>query len=149
MAIWEATTAIDSGRDGRDTLLFRHFGNHRQRRECGVAGTGEDGHKPGDQRRKEGDVFRVATQHAFRQAHQIVHAARHLHRGDSGNNRHDDFDDVKGNGARRDLKEQGQDKNAKATRKPNADTAKPGAQKDGQQDDDQFCTTNIVFTPCF
>ena len=44
-----------------DALFFRHFGDHRQRGESGVASTGENGHKPGHQRSKEGYVFRVAA----------------------------------------------------------------------------------------
>ncbi len=128
-------------RAGRaNTLLFRHFGDHRQRGEGGVASTGENGHKPGHQRGKEGNVFRMATQHTLRQAHQVVHTASDLHGRDSGNNRHDDFDNVKWDGAGFNLKDKGKYEHTETAGKTDADTPESCSQINRQQDDDEFCS---------
>ncbi|SQC35485.1 Uncharacterised protein [Kluyvera cryocrescens] len=64
-----------------------------------MTGTGQNGHKPGDQRCEEGDVFWVAAKHTLCQTDQIIHPAGDLHRGNRGDNRHDDFDNIKGDRA--------------------------------------------------
>ena len=123
-----------------NTLLFRHFGDDRQRGEGSMASTGENGHKPGHQRGKEGDVFRMATQHTLRQAHQVVHTASDLHGRDSSNNRHDDFDNVKRDCAGFNLKDQGKYKHSETASKTDADSPESCAQINRQQDDDEFCS---------
>ena len=131
-----------------NALLFGHFGDHRQRGEGGMAGAGEYGHKPGHQRGKEGNVLRVAAQHPFGEADQVIHPAGDLHGGDSGDDRHDDFNNVEGDRTRFDLKNKRQDKDAKATGKADTNAAEPGAEINRQQDNNQFCTKHICL-PCF
>ena len=113
-----------------------------------MTGSRQHGHKPGDQRSKEGNVFRMASEHTLGKADQIIHASGHLHCGNSGDNRHDDFNDVEGNRARFDLKEERQDEDAQTTGKADADTAEPGSQVNRQQDNHEFCTKHIRL-PCF
>ena len=131
-----------------NALLFGNFGDHRQRGEGGMAGASEHGHKPGHQRGKEGNVLRVAAQHPFGEADQVIHPAGDLHGGDSGNHRHNDFNNVEGDRTRFNLKNKRQDKDAKATGKADTDAAEPGAEINRQQDNNQFCTKHICL-PCF
>ena len=123
-----------------NTLLFRHFGDDRQRGESGMASTGENGHKPGHQWGKEGDVFWMTTQHTLRQAHQVVHTTSDLHGRNGSDNRHDDFDNVKRDCAGFNLKDQGKYEHAETAGKADADTPESCAQINRQQDDDEFCS---------
>ncbi len=107
-------------------MLFCYLGDHRQGRERGVPGTGENGHKPGHQRGEKGNVFGVTAQQALRQANQVVHPPGHLHRGNRSDHRHDDLDNVKGDRARLDLEKERQDEHAKPTGKADADPAESG-----------------------
>ena len=53
---------------------------------------------------REGNVLRVAAQHPFGEADQVIHPAGDLHGGDSGNHRHNDFNNVEGDRTRFNLK---------------------------------------------
>ena len=63
-----------------DAVTARHFGNHRQHGIGDVAGTGKDGENVGNNRRHEGDVFRVFAQNATRNLDHQVETAGGLHR---------------------------------------------------------------------
>ncbi len=130
-----------------NTLFLRHFSNHWQRRKSGVARTGENGHKPGHQRGKEGNIFWMAAQHTLRQAHQVVHTACDLHGRDSRNNCHDDFDNVKRDCAGFDLKDKGKNEHPETAGKTDADPPESCAQINRQQDDDEFCSKHKCL-PC-
>ncbi len=78
----------------------------------------------------------------------VIHPAGDLHGGDSGNHRHNDFNNVEGDRTRFNLKNKRQDKDAKATGKADTDAAEPGAEINRQQDNNQFCTKHICL-PCF
>ena len=105
-----------------------------------MARTGENGHKPGHQRGKEGNVFWMAAHHTLRQAYQVVHTACHLHGGDSGNNCHDDFDNVERDCAGFNLKDKGKNEHPETAGKTDADTPESCSQINRQQDDDEFCS---------
>ena len=113
-----------------------------------MPGSGKHGHKPGDQRREKGDVFGMTPEHTFGKADQVIHPSGDLHGGDSGDNRHNDFDDVEGDRARFNLKHEGQDEDAQATGETDADSPEPGSQINRQQDNNEFCTKHICL-PCF
>jgi len=66
----------------------------------------------------------MPAQHFFGEADQVIHAACDLHRGYRGDNRHDDFDNVKGDCARFDLKKERQHQDAQPPGEANADPAK-------------------------
>ncbi|MNE16800.1 hypothetical protein D3C80_1097540 [compost metagenome] len=105
-----------------------------------MASTGQNGHEPRNQRRKEGDVFWMTTQHTFCQTHQVVHTASHLHGSNRGDNRHDDFDNVERDSAGFNLKDEGKNEHAETTGKTNADPPEPCSQINRQQHDDEFCS---------
>jgi hypothetical protein len=88
----------------------------------------------------------MAAQHTFGKADQVIHPAGDLHGGDSGDNRHNDFDNVEGDRAGFNLKK-GSGRGRQATGKTDADTAEPGSQINRQQDNNEFCTKHICL-PC-
>ena len=79
-----------------------------------MAGAGKHGHGVSDDRRKEGDVLRVALQNSGGDMHQVVKSPGDLHSGDSSNHPHDDQDDVHRNGPRFQAKDNAEDQDAKA-----------------------------------
>ncbi len=97
-----------------------------------MTGACQQCHAVSHQRREKGDVTRMTTQQAFRQAYQIIHAARHLHGGDGGDHAHDNFNHVKGDGTRLHAAHQRQHQHAKAAGKTDTDTAEARAKVDRQ-----------------
>jgi hypothetical protein len=63
----------------------------------------------------------MTPEHSFGKADQVIHPSGDLHGGDSGDNRHNDFNDVEGDRAGFNLKNEGQDEDAQATGETDAD----------------------------
>jgi len=103
-----------------------------------MASPGKHGHGVGDNRREEGDLFRIAFQYPRCDVHQVVKPPGHLHRRNGGNHPHDDEDDVYRNGARLHAEADPQDQHAESAGKTDADASQACTQPDEKQHDQQF-----------
>ena len=118
-------------------MFLRNFSDNWQCRQRDVASTSKDSQEIGHDRCEDRDVFRVTAQQLFCLMNQIVQTASNLHGRNSGDNRHDNGNDIE-----RDVTgfnaNSGKNQHPQSACKTNTYSPQSGAQEDRQQNYDEF-----------
>ena len=118
-----------------DAVAAADFGDDGQHRIGDVSCAGQYGKQIGYGGGDEGDVFRIAVQHAGGDFNHVVQTAAGLHRGGGGDDRHNHQHHVNRRAGRFEVEAEGQNRQADAAEHAQADAADLRANQDAQQYD--------------